>query len=109
MALLNYCAAAILMPYKLFHDECKKQKYDLELIQKTYANSFEQVAFTFFEGLKDLQLNIEKRIKAPVHLTGAGPTLFWIGMDINSLQSNFQNHNLPCQIIQTSTFSEPVL
>ena len=77
-------------------------------IQEVF-NSFEQVAFTFFEGLKDLKVNIEKRIKAPVHLTGAGPTLFWIGMDINSLQSNFQNHNLPCQIIQTSTFSEPVL
>ena len=77
-------------------------------IQEVF-NSFEQVAFTFFEGLKDLKVNIEKRIKAPVHLTGAGPTLFWIGMDINSLQSNFQDHNLPCQIIQTSTFSEPVL
>ena len=31
VALLNYCAAAILMPYKLFHAECKKLKYDLEL------------------------------------------------------------------------------
>ena len=44
VALLNYCAAAILMPYKLFHEECKKQKYDLELIQNTFATSFEQVA-----------------------------------------------------------------
>ena len=26
VALLNYCGAAILMPYKLFHEECKKQK-----------------------------------------------------------------------------------
>ena len=25
VALLNYCGAAILMPYKLFHEECKKQ------------------------------------------------------------------------------------
>ena len=31
VALLNYCGAAILMPYKLFHTECKKLKYDLEL------------------------------------------------------------------------------
>jgi|TARA_Y100000310_G_scaffold125018_1_gene123870 predicted transcriptional regulator/transcriptional regulator with XRE-family HTH domain len=44
VALLNYCGAAILMPYKLFHDECKKLKYDLELLQNTFATSFEQVA-----------------------------------------------------------------
>jgi len=44
VALLNYCAAAILMPYKLFHTECKKLKYDLELLQNTFATSFEQVA-----------------------------------------------------------------
>ena len=44
IALLNYCAAAILMPYKLFHTECKRLKYDLELLQNTFATSFEQVA-----------------------------------------------------------------
>ncbi len=44
IALLNYCGAAILMPYKLFHSECKKLKYDLELLQNTFATSFEQVA-----------------------------------------------------------------
>ncbi len=44
VALLNYCGAAILMPYKLFHTECKKLKYDLELLQITFATSFEQVA-----------------------------------------------------------------
>ena len=44
IALLNYCGAAILMPYKLFHLECKKLKYDLELLQNTFATSFEQVA-----------------------------------------------------------------
>ena len=44
VALLNYCGAAILMPYKLFYEECKKQKYDLELLQNTFATSFEQVA-----------------------------------------------------------------
>ena len=43
IALLNYCGAAILMPYKLFHFECKKLKYDLELLQNTFATSFEQV------------------------------------------------------------------
>jgi len=44
VALLNYCGAAILMPYKLFHSECKKLKYDLELLQNTFSTSFEQVA-----------------------------------------------------------------
>ena len=44
IAMLNYCGAAILMPYKLFHSECKKLKYDLELLQNTFATSFEQVA-----------------------------------------------------------------
>ena len=44
IALLNYCGAAILMPYELFHAECKKLKYDLELLQNTLATSFEQVA-----------------------------------------------------------------
>ena len=44
IALLNYCGAAILMPYKLFHTECKKLKYDLQLLQNTFATSFEQVA-----------------------------------------------------------------
>jgi len=43
VALLNYCGAAILMPYKQFHTECKKLKYDLELLQNTFATSFEQV------------------------------------------------------------------
>ena len=41
VALLNYCGAAILMPYKPFHTECKKLKYDLELLQNTFATSFD--------------------------------------------------------------------
>ena len=44
VALLNYCGAAILMPYSFFHEECKKLKYDLELLQNTFQTSFEQVA-----------------------------------------------------------------
>jgi len=44
VALLNYCGAAILMPYKQFHGECIKQKYDLELLQNTFATTFEQIA-----------------------------------------------------------------
>ena len=32
------------MPYKLFYDECRKHRYDLELLQHTFSVSFEQVA-----------------------------------------------------------------
>ena len=44
VALLNYAGAAIIMPYKPFYDECIKQRYDVELLQNTFAVSFEQVA-----------------------------------------------------------------
>ncbi len=44
VALLNYTGAAIIMPYKPFYEECIKQRYDVELLQNTFAVSFEQVA-----------------------------------------------------------------
>ena len=44
VALLNYTGAAIIMPYKAFYEECIKQRYDVELLQNTFATSFEQVA-----------------------------------------------------------------
>ena len=44
VALLNYAGAAIIMPYKYFYEECIKQRYDVELLQNTFAVSFEQVA-----------------------------------------------------------------
>ncbi len=44
VALLNYAGAAIIMPYKLFYEECIRQRYDVELLQNTFAVSFEQVA-----------------------------------------------------------------
>ena len=44
VALLNYAGAAIIMPYDIFFHECvKKHRYDLELLQSTFAVSFEQV------------------------------------------------------------------
>ncbi len=44
VALLNYTGAAIIMPYNSFYEECHKQRYDVELLQNTFATSFEQVA-----------------------------------------------------------------
>ena len=40
VALLNYCGAAILMPYSLFHKECKELKYDYkELFEEDLTNT----------------------------------------------------------------------
>lgn len=44
ISLTNYAAAAMLMPYNLFHEACYKHRYDLELLQHSFATSFEQVA-----------------------------------------------------------------
>lgn len=44
VALINYTAAAVLMPYKLFYEEATKHRYDLELLQHSFSTSFEQVA-----------------------------------------------------------------
>ena len=43
VALLNYTGAAIIMNYKKFYEECKHFRYDLELLQNSFAVSFEQV------------------------------------------------------------------
>ncbi len=44
VALLNYTGAAIMMPYENFYNECvNKHRYDLELLQNSFAVSFEQV------------------------------------------------------------------
>ena len=40
VALLNYTAAAILMPYKLFYKECKEQRYDLRTFTKYFCYFF---------------------------------------------------------------------
>ena len=62
ITLINYAAAAILMPYKLFYEECKKHRYDLELLQHTFAVSFEQVAHL------DTWLQIPNMSGLPLHM-----------------------------------------
>jgi 4-diphosphocytidyl-2-C-methyl-D-erythritol kinase len=42
-------------------------------------NAFERVAFDVFPGLHTLWEELEGRLREPVRLAGAGPTLFWIG------------------------------
>ena len=43
ISLLNYFAAAILMPYDEFLQSAKKFKYDVEILMHHFATSFEQV------------------------------------------------------------------
>ena len=43
ISLLNYFAAAILMPYEDFLNSAKKYKYDIEILMHHYAASFEQI------------------------------------------------------------------
>lgn len=43
LGLANYLAAAILMPYDRFHRAAVQVRYDLEILQKRFEASFEQV------------------------------------------------------------------
>jgi len=42
--LVNYAAAAIMMPYGRFHAACEATGYDIELLQARFGAGFEQVA-----------------------------------------------------------------
>ena len=44
ISLLNYFAAALLMPYEDFLESAKKYKYDVEILMHHYAASFEQIS-----------------------------------------------------------------
>lgn len=43
VALANYFAAAILMPYPPFHEAARAERYDIELLAHRFGTSFEQV------------------------------------------------------------------
>lgn len=43
-SLVNYAAAAIMMPYARFHAACEALGYDVELLQARFGAGFEQVA-----------------------------------------------------------------
>lgn len=66
-------------------------------------NSFERVAFDLFEGLAHLWERLERRVREPVRLAGAGPTLFWIGHERNAPAVAAAAEGLPCTIIETAT------
>jgi predicted transcriptional regulator/transcriptional regulator with XRE-family HTH domain len=43
VALANYFAAALLMPYQPFHEAARAERYDIELLAHRFGASFEQV------------------------------------------------------------------
>jgi 4-diphosphocytidyl-2-C-methyl-D-erythritol kinase len=66
-------------------------------------NAFERVSFDVFPGLRTLRHDIERGIGDPVRLSGAGPTLFWIGRlaDVPSVAAYCQG--IPCEVVITAT------
>ena len=46
-ALLNYAASALLFPYEPFLKACKKTRYDIQLLQRSFGGSFEQICHRF--------------------------------------------------------------
>ncbi len=66
-------------------------------------NSFERIAFDLFPGLARLWQQLEERLSQPVHLAGAGPTLFWIGDVFDVPRMAMAADELNCTAIPTAT------
>ena len=66
-------------------------------------NAFERVAFEMFPGLAELWEELETRIAEPIHMAGAGPTLFWIGPVGEAAGVAARAAGLPCTVIETRT------
>jgi 4-diphosphocytidyl-2-C-methyl-D-erythritol kinase len=66
-------------------------------------NAFERVAFDMFPGLAQLWEELERRVGEPIHLAGAGPTLFWIGPAGEAGAIAERAAGLPCSVIATRT------
>lgn len=71
-------------------------------------NAFERVAFDVFPGLGQLRDTVEARIGEQVRLSGAGPTLFWIGPIARAGHAvAAAASGLPCTVIRTRTVDRP--
>lgn len=66
-------------------------------------NTFERVAFDAFPGLARLWDELERATAEPIHLAGAGPTLFWIGPEGAGRGVATRASAARCQVILTST------
>jgi 4-diphosphocytidyl-2-C-methyl-D-erythritol kinase len=66
-------------------------------------NAFERVAFDVFPGLHQLWEELEGRVREPIRLAGAGPTLFWIGPMDRALDVAHVAAGARCTVIATAT------
>ncbi len=66
-------------------------------------NTFERVAFDAFPGLAKLWDELERATMEPIHLAGAGPTLFWIGPEGTGRGVATRASAARCQVVLTST------
>lgn len=66
-------------------------------------NAFERAAFDVFPGLHALWEDLEARVREPVRLAGAGPTLFWIGHEERTADVAQAVRGVPCTVIPTAT------
>jgi len=86
ISLLNYFAAALIMPYEDFLESAKKYKYDIEILMHHYAASFEQITHRLtnlqrpdYEGVPfhflktDIAGNVSKRFSlSGIHIPRHG-------------------------------------
>jgi 4-diphosphocytidyl-2-C-methyl-D-erythritol kinase len=66
-------------------------------------NAFERAAFDVFPGLHGHWEELEARLREPVRLAGAGPTLFWIGPEERMADVAQAVRGTACTIIPTAT------
>jgi 4-diphosphocytidyl-2-C-methyl-D-erythritol kinase len=66
-------------------------------------NAFERVAFAEFPGLGELRDKLQARLGEEVRLAGAGPTLFWIGPEVEVGRVTRAVEGLDCTVIPAST------
>jgi 4-diphosphocytidyl-2-C-methyl-D-erythritol kinase len=71
------------------------------------ANSFERVAFDVFPGLAARWEDIEARTGEAIRLSGAGPTLFWIGPAGQGARMASRAAGADCEAVVTSTEANP--
>ncbi len=70
-------------------------------------NAFERVAFDVFPGLRQLRDTIEARIGDRVRLSGAGPSMFWIGPTLRAEAVAKAAAGVSCRVILTRTVDQP--
>ena len=68
-------------------------------------NAFERVAFDVFDGLHSLWVDLEERVEDAIRLSGAGPTLFWIGPSGQAARVAAAAAGARCTVISTATAS----